>query len=121
MGAPERGPAARRSWETGEPPTRRRLSAPALADGADRLALAELQRDVVDRRDGPGARAVGTRDAVELDEGDGHASFSATGASASEPSAAATACQRMHAASWSRVSTASNGGGGPARCCLGDE
>src|SRR5207249_12297001 len=110
VGALKKEPAARWPEETREHPASGRLSTPALTDEADRLALAERERDVVHRFDRPGRRGVSARDAVELDERSAHASFSATGASASDPSAAATASQRMHAASCSGVSTRSSGG-----------
>src|SRR5438034_968934 len=110
VGPLKKEPTARRPEETREHPASGRLSTAALADDADRLALSERQRDVVHRFDRPRRRRVGARDAIELDERSAHASFSATGAPASDPSAAATVSQRMHAASWSGVSTRSNGG-----------
>src|SRR2546430_1975261 len=96
----EEEPATRGPQESSEHSSSGRLSAPALADDADRLALFERKRDAVHRRDRAGRSRIRAGNAIQLAERFGHASFSATAAFASEPRAAATASQRMHAASW---------------------
>src|SRR5213593_183020 len=89
--------AACRAEETGQQPSRRRLSAAALPHKTHRFTLAERERYRVDGRDGAGRRRERSADVVELDQC-GHASFSATGTSAFEPSTSATCLQRMQAA-----------------------
>ena len=90
-------PAARRAEETGQESSGRGLPAAALTDQTHRLAPAERERYRVDGRDGAGRRRERSADVVELDQC-GHASFSATGTSAFEPSTSATCFQRMQAA-----------------------
>ncbi len=83
--------------EAGQQPARGRLAAAALADQTHRLALPERERHRIDGRDDARRRRECSTDVVELDERC-HASFSATGTSAFEPSTSATCFQRMHAA-----------------------
>ena len=74
------------------------LAAATFPDEAHRLAGLERERDRVDGGDRAVRCVERPADAVELDERS-HASFSATGISAFEPSTSATCCHRMHAAS----------------------
>src|SRR5439155_12140257 len=98
-----------RPKESGEKASRGGLAAAAPPDEAHRLARVERERDRVDGRDRPAGCMERAAHPIELDERR-HASFSATGISASDPSTSATCCQRMHAASCCGVSTGRSGG-----------
>src|SRR2546428_4922628 len=102
-------PAAGGPEESREEPSRGGLAAAAFPDQAHRFTGVERERDRVDGRDRAARCVERAAHAVELDQG-GHASFSATGISAFEPSTSATCCQRMHAASCRGVSTGRSGG-----------
>src|SRR5204862_7533048 len=74
-----------RPKESGEQSPRGGLAAAALPDEAHRLARVERERDRVDGRDRPAGCMERAAHPIELDERR-HASFSATGISASGPS-----------------------------------
>src|SRR4029079_838375 len=110
----EHQPPRGRPKKSREQAARGGLAAAALADDAQHLARVERERDAIDGLDLAEGRGERSRDALELDEL-AHASFSDTGRSAL-PTFAATSSQRMHAASWSGVSTASRGGSASLHC-----
>src|SRR3954466_7135398 len=108
VGALEEERSTRGTDQTGEESAGRGLAAATLAHDAEDLGGVERERDAVHGRHLAEWRAERTRDVVELDEL-AHASFTATGRSAL-PTAAATSCHLMQAASCTGVSTGMSGG-----------